>query len=554
MSRTRVCVWTAAALATASAAVMAARYRVLGPEVALPHGPDVWKVTMLVQGKGGGDARLVTATPLDGPRQHLVREQWLGDDFTARPQDSPTGVRRTVLWTQRSGATAGPFRVRYECYCTVPAPHTPGVGPPPDDPPHARPKPGQYLRGESGIEADDPSVADRARDLTLGWDRPIDQAQALYRFVENDIVSEPTLAGSSHGAAECLKHGAGDSAAKGRLLAALCRHCGIPARLVTGLTLTRDDEQLPHVWVEAWLRDHWFPMCPYYHHFGRLPRTYLVFGYGDLRLVRGRGCRSLSCAFHVARVPPGTVPPPDASRLHRLFAKLSLHTLPPAEQRLVEFLLLLPVAALVICVFRNVIGVASFGTFAPALVGMVFRDLASLPGILVFVGLVLAGWRMRRLLDRLHLLQVPRTALMLTLVVIMLIVLVAAASHYRVAITNYVSLFPIIILTGMVERFWTLEEEDGTYGSFRTLLGTLVIATTVALVLSVKPVGQTLFRYPEALGLVMAGQLLLGRYTGYRLAELYRFRDFAAPPAPPAPPADDGGAAVVWGKMPLRRF
>ena len=54
--------------------------------------------------------------------------------------------------------------------------------------------------------------------------------------------------------------------------------------------------------------------------------------------------------------------------------------LPPAEQRLVEFLLLLPVAALIICVFRNVIGLGSFGTFAPALIGLAFRDLQQLAG------------------------------------------------------------------------------------------------------------------------------------------------------------------------------
>ena len=33
-------------------------------------------------------------------------------------------------------------------------------------------------------------------------------------------------------------------------------------------------------------------------------------------------------------------------------------------------------------------------------------------------------------------------------------------------------------------------------------------------------------RYPETLGLIIAAQLLIGRYTGYRLSELYRFRDF----------------------------
>jgi hypothetical protein len=363
------------------------------------------------------------------------------------------------------------------------------------------------------------------------------------------VTSEPSIAGVSAGAVECLKQGAGDSAAKARLLAALCRNCGISVRLVTGLTLTKDDEQLPHVWVEAWLRDHWLPMCPFYHHFGRVPRNYLVFGYGDLRLVRGRNVRGLSCAFHVARLPANATPARDASWAHQLFTSLSLHALPPAEQRLIEFLLLLPVAALIVCVFRNVIGVASFGTFGPALVGLMFRDLGNVVGITVFVGLILAGWRCRRLLDRFHLLQVPRTALMLSMVVAMLLGLIVLASHFQIPASKYVTLFPVVILTGMVERFWTLEEEDGARSSFRTLFGTLLVAAAVALVVSVPWVAATLGRYPESLGLVMAGQLLLGRYTGYRLSELYRFRDFVAAPA-----ADVGPTLHVRRSVPFRRF
>ena len=44
-----------------------------------------------------------------------------------------------------------------------------------------------------------------------------------------------------------------------------------------------------------------------------------------------------------------------------------------------------------------------------------------------------------------------------------------------------------------------------------------------------------MFRYPETLGVIMALQLLIGRYTGYRLMELYRFRDFMGDMSP----ADD---------------
>jgi hypothetical protein len=78
----------------------------------------------------------------------------------------------------------------------------------------------------------------------------------------------------------------------------------------------------------------------------------------------------------------------------------------------------------------------------------------------------------------------------------------------------------------MIERFWTLEAEDGTASSFKTLLSTMLIAATISLMLSPHAVVRHMFRYPETLGLVMAAQLLIGRYTGYRLSELLRFRDF----------------------------
>ena len=236
-----------------------------------------------------------------------------------------TPIAATIRWNQQPGSAAGAFRVRYDCYCTVQAPAAH-----PDDghaeaQPHLKPKPRAHLRTEPGIETDDPVIAACARELTAGLDRPADQARAIYRFVEQDIVSEPSIAGVSFGAVECLKQGAGDSAAKSRLLAALCRNCGVSARLVTGLTLTKDDEQLPHVWVEAWLRDHWLPMCPFYHHFGHVPRTYVVFGYGDLRLVRGRNVTGLTCAFHVERLPANAAPIQGASWPHQFFTRLSLH-------------------------------------------------------------------------------------------------------------------------------------------------------------------------------------------------------------------------------------
>ena len=180
MARTRLCIVTALALAACSVAVMVARRQVLGPEVELPHGPDTWKVTMLVQGKSAGDGHLFTAAPLDGPRQHVVSEQCAGEAFSSRPMDFG-GDHRTIRWDQRAGKPAGPFRVRYDCYCTVFAPpaHPADAN---DIRPHLKPKPGEHLKNEPGIEADDPLIAGCARELTGGLDRPADLGAGAVPF------------------------------------------------------------------------------------------------------------------------------------------------------------------------------------------------------------------------------------------------------------------------------------------------------------------------------------------------------------------------------------
>ena len=181
--------------------------------------------------------------------------------------------------------------------------------------------------------------------------------------------------------------------------------------------------------------------------------------------------------------------------------------------------------------FRVVVGTKSFGVFTPALLGLIFRDTRALPwGLGIFAGTVVVGWVFRKVLDRFGLLMVPRTAILLTMVCLFLVGVVITTSRVGVHITGYVALFPLVILTHMVERFWTVETEDGTKNAFKTLMGTVMVAVAVALTVGHDSVSRWLFRFPETLTAAVAALLVLGRYTGYRLTELYRFptiRSFA---------------------------
>jgi hypothetical protein len=531
MSRTTLCALTAALLAVLSLGLMGLRYHVLGADGGRAPGPNTWQVTLAVAGVSQGDARLQTALPLDLDRQHVLHDRYESDLFVQRPPDARHPGRRQVAWTQRTGSVPGPFKVRCTYQVALAGPHSNGAMPRAAANLYAAPAAGEHLEPPVLAPAERDRLSEIARDLAAGLDGPADVAEALYVYVDREVRNDPTLEGPAGGLAECLKSGGGDCSAKARLLTALLRSRGIPSRLVAGLNLTKGQEQRAHYWVEAFVQDHWLPMCPFYHHFGRVPSSYLVFGFGEAPMVAGRHVTALDHAFLVEKI--HTDAAADASPWQRAFHAVSLFMLPPAERQLVEVLLLLPVAALIICVFRNIVGLSSFGTFAPALIGLAFHEINTLPGILVFVTILLVGWLMRRVLDYYHLLQVPRVAVMLTLIMGVLITAVIAAHHFGAATTAYISLFPMVILTGMVERFWTLETEDGLSASFKTLIHTMFISTVIALVLGRVWLVRHLFRYPETLGLIMAVQLLIGRYTGYRLSELLRFRDFltAQPPS-----------------------
>jgi hypothetical protein len=90
-----------------------------------------------------------------------------------------------------------------------------------------------------------------------------------------------------------------------------------------------------------------------------------------------------------------------------------------------------------------------------------------------------------------------------------------------------VALFPIVILTIAIERVSILWEEVGPREALHQSLGTLLVAAVAYLVMGLDVVEYLVFVFPELLLVVLAGILVLGRYTGYRLLELRRFRELA---------------------------
>jgi alpha-L-glutamate ligase-like protein len=88
--------------------------------------------------------------------------------------------------------------------------------------------------------------------------------------------------------------------------------------------------------------------------------------------------------------------------------EFSLFRLPIQTQSVYRVLLLIPLGAFLVVLFRNVVGVSTFGTFMPVLIALAFRETQLLWGIALFSLMVGLGLAFRFYLDRLKLLLVPR--------------------------------------------------------------------------------------------------------------------------------------------------
>jgi hypothetical protein len=194
-----------------------------------------------------------------------------------------------------------------------------------------------------------------------------------------------------------------------------------------------------------------------------------------------------------------------------------------------SILLLLPLGALITAVFRNLIGIETFGTFTPALLALSFVYSDWRTGLVLLVVILGIGVAGRSLIEQLKLLMVPRLGLILTFVVLATVLAVSVLDHLGLTPSARAVVFPMVILTMIIERLHIRIQEEGLRNSLRLLAATFVVAACCFALLLWERLGRAVLTFPEGLLFVAAALVFIGRYSGYRLVELWRFRDFARP-------------------------
>jgi hypothetical protein len=319
---------------------------------------------------------------------------------------------------------------------------------------------------------------------------------------------------------------AGDRSAITILGIDLLNLAGVPARVAHGVRLEEArGSQQPLRLVEYYDGAYWKVRAPDEPSSTLDPDKFFVWNRGGGSLFEINGDAEASqLGFTVIRT---FIPIRDLTDLRDSPLMVStIFGLPASEQAVFRFVVLIPLGAFVVVVLRNLVGIATLGTFMPVLLALALLEMPLKSGLIMFSVIVGAGLWFRFLLSRLNMLVVPRVAA--CVVIVTLLMMILSVVSYKLGMRDglQITLFPMIILAWTIERMSLIWEEEGKRSALMQVGGSLIVAVIAFAFMSIPQVKYWAFYFPELLLVLLALIILIGRYTGYRLSELFRFRDF----------------------------
>jgi len=191
----------------------------------------------------------------------------------------------------------------------------------------------------------------------------------------------------------------------------------------------------------------------------------------------------------------------------------------------VVLLLLFPLIVTLVAIFRQVIGLKAFGIYTPSIIIFAFLATGIKYGAALYITVIVVGMLMRFVLKKFRLLYLPRVALTLTIVAIAILgALVIGGSFQRTGLAA-VSIFPLLIMITLVEKFVAVQIEKGTRTALFLAGETFLIAICGYVLGHWTWLINIVITAPWVVLLAIPFNIFLGKWTGLRISEYFRFRD-----------------------------
>ena len=484
---------------------------------------EVKQLTLnIVYDGNNDDISISTYVPLNSNRQTVIHQQVQSAPLDYRQEQTEAGM--VALWDGED--VIGRHQITYKASLvlqgleysipdnlTIPASYPPAFD--------------QYLQATDAIQVNHSEIAQLWRQIKPDDDQNVSSVlRAIFNFTYSDLETVPFKGLTDALTALRLKQASCNG--KSRLFVALARLNNIPARLVGGVILEGGQKKTSHQWLEVYVERHWVPMGPTNGYFAELPSNYLTLYYGDEVLFTHTRNINFDYSFdssskRVASGVQAAIASPqqrDKLNLTALLAGLGM------DEQTASIFLLFPLCALCITFFRNVVGLQSFGIFMPMLIAAACRYTGLPLGLIAFLAVMLVAFLMHRLLERARLLKIPRLAAVITVVTITFLSIVAVMDVAKTRLElGIVALFPVVIIAFTAERLQHMVEDNNWYDAVKTSVGTLLLIFLCYALFSSLILRGSFALYPALFVIVLALQIFIGRWTGVRVGEFWRFKN-----------------------------
>ena len=195
--------------------------------------------------------------------------------------------------------------------------------------------------------------------------------------------------------------------------------------------------------------------------------------------------------------------------------------------------LLLPAIAMLVAFFKQVVGLTTFGVYTPSVLTLSFLAIGLKLGLAVLCVVVLTSVLIRKILRKRHLAYTPRLAIILTFVALAIFLAIALftwltpfGAYTITADLIAASIFPMLIMSTLAEKFASIQTEKGSRSAVRLFLEVIFVSLVCYFVVGKWEYLHTLIlSTPEVIFLFLIADIIIGRFTGLRLTEYIRFRD-----------------------------
>lgn len=193
----------------------------------------------------------------------------------------------------------------------------------------------------------------------------------------------------------------------------------------------------------------------------------------------------------------------------------------------IYLVLLTPFLALLVSFVRVVVGLPTLDMLVPIALSFALVAVGISVGMLVLSAIVVASYIAKRVLSPVRIMFYPKRALSMVLLSLSVFAALSVGVVFEFERILNVSIFPILVLMLLGDMIVSVQLHKSPSETFVITSSTILVGLSGYLLATSESIQNTLILYPELVLLVIPANLLIGRYFGLRILEIFRFKQVA---------------------------